>query len=441
MSEIRASADDRYRLVFDGPENDAPETLRKIKGVFIADLDLSIEKVIEIFKNGSTPIMESDSEADLTAAYKALRLAGGRVAIVGPKKSAQGQASAAGIDLDCLVDAYEDIFDELDPEPIYVEPILSSAPSDLKGHGPKNNSIASDGSVAPCRIRLEEVERNEFGFDLSNIQENFIKSIAPVIKPDEAKMKARPAGEAKLPSGFYSLKILAELDMEAGLDEPPAGPRHEALRPKPGIRASHEVLLVGVVSLFLIFGARAGLGLSYRQDGLTEKSAAGQSSVQILSRLAAESRRDILYGRNIGIDQDSIVRLRFEDGEMSVASLRVAIAPPNAPTQNHGGNEPVLRQIEVNNLQALDLGGGRFEAKGAAFAAIEVKGELSKIQARAIIRGKFDLGSGVLEGEFEISRGDSMLPPLSKHLIQRAGASDFILFVRDSFSSPKSESN
>lgn len=79
MSEQASSA---FALVYEGPRDDEPATLSRIKGAFIADLELSIPQVQEILQSTPAVIKESDDEAVLERLRKLLARAGAKVLIV-----------------------------------------------------------------------------------------------------------------------------------------------------------------------------------------------------------------------------------------------------------------------------------------------------------------------------------------------------------------------
>lgn len=79
MSEL---AKGEFELVFEGPADDSAETLRRLKGAFIADLELTIGEVQEILKNYPLTIKRAESSSDLQLYAKSLKNAGGKVTIV-----------------------------------------------------------------------------------------------------------------------------------------------------------------------------------------------------------------------------------------------------------------------------------------------------------------------------------------------------------------------
>ncbi|MCB0333491.1 MAG: hypothetical protein KDD55_08320, partial [Bdellovibrionales bacterium] len=76
---------DQYRLIFEGPQDDSDETLRNLKGTFIAELEFSVEKAKEIFENTPYQILSATSEGELQSLYNLIQAAGGRVLIARPQ--------------------------------------------------------------------------------------------------------------------------------------------------------------------------------------------------------------------------------------------------------------------------------------------------------------------------------------------------------------------
>ena len=69
------------KLIFNGPRDDSPDTLRNIKGVLLADLNLSVEEVQNILQNAPQVIIQSDEKESLIPKYKLLHSAGALVTI------------------------------------------------------------------------------------------------------------------------------------------------------------------------------------------------------------------------------------------------------------------------------------------------------------------------------------------------------------------------
>ncbi len=75
----------QYELVFEGPGDGSPDTLRKLKGAMVADLEMSVAEVQHILESYPLTIKRSESSHDLTIACQLLKNAGGAAYIVQPK--------------------------------------------------------------------------------------------------------------------------------------------------------------------------------------------------------------------------------------------------------------------------------------------------------------------------------------------------------------------
>ena len=76
---------EQFELVFDGPLDESPDTLRRLKGVFIAELEFTIDQTIQVLQKFPVTVKRSDSEQSLTKYFNALESAGAKVLLVRPK--------------------------------------------------------------------------------------------------------------------------------------------------------------------------------------------------------------------------------------------------------------------------------------------------------------------------------------------------------------------
>jgi hypothetical protein len=72
----------KYSLLFTGLKDEDPTTLRKVKTVFVTDLDLPIPEIQEILDNPPRCILSADQRNDLKALLKSLKAAGALVEVV-----------------------------------------------------------------------------------------------------------------------------------------------------------------------------------------------------------------------------------------------------------------------------------------------------------------------------------------------------------------------
>ena len=78
-----------YQLIFQGPKDESPETLRRIKGVFIAELDCSIDEVKTYLEQAPTVVFSTQQEEELRKVLQVLEAAGGLVTIKGDEENSE----------------------------------------------------------------------------------------------------------------------------------------------------------------------------------------------------------------------------------------------------------------------------------------------------------------------------------------------------------------
>lgn len=71
-----------FELIFEGPRDTSSETLRRLKGAFISELEMSVEETTRILESAPISILSSVSEGELQVCYTILKAAGGKVLIV-----------------------------------------------------------------------------------------------------------------------------------------------------------------------------------------------------------------------------------------------------------------------------------------------------------------------------------------------------------------------
>lgn len=122
MSEASSEV---FQLVYEGPGDSSALTLQKIKGVFIADLDLSVEQIQKILLTAPVVIQSADTQDDLQAAFNKLNSAGAKVFIVQAIKedSADIASNTAEIENKQSADEKEEFLFELDLDEPVVTPI------------------------------------------------------------------------------------------------------------------------------------------------------------------------------------------------------------------------------------------------------------------------------------------------------------------------------
>ena len=107
----------KYELVFEGPGDQSPDTLRKLKGVMIADLELSIPEVQHILESAPLTIKRSDDQKKLSVYANALLSAGAKVLLVTrevPKLKEPPAEEQESVEFEINLDQPEELED---PEP------------------------------------------------------------------------------------------------------------------------------------------------------------------------------------------------------------------------------------------------------------------------------------------------------------------------------------
>lgn len=82
---VESGSSEQFELIFEGLQDDSEDTLRKVKGVFLTELDLSATRALEILQNVPSTIATSSVEDELAQQYTALKKAGCKVMLVRPE--------------------------------------------------------------------------------------------------------------------------------------------------------------------------------------------------------------------------------------------------------------------------------------------------------------------------------------------------------------------
>lgn len=75
------SSKEQYRLIFEGPSDADEEVLRKIKAVFVVELELDVERVQKILSSPPAVVLEASELSLVKPHYGALKKAGAKVSI------------------------------------------------------------------------------------------------------------------------------------------------------------------------------------------------------------------------------------------------------------------------------------------------------------------------------------------------------------------------
>lgn len=100
------SIEAEFELVYEGPADDSPSTLRRLKGAFIADLEFSIEEVQHILMQAPLVIKTAADSKNLESPYRVLKNAGAKVMIV--RKKIIGEIADFKITDDLIQQALDD---------------------------------------------------------------------------------------------------------------------------------------------------------------------------------------------------------------------------------------------------------------------------------------------------------------------------------------------
>ncbi|HMO02510.1 MAG TPA: hypothetical protein PKD37_04180 [Oligoflexia bacterium] len=87
MEETATEKDTAFSLIYQGLQDGAQDAEQKIKGILIADLNLTSEQVKNILSSSNGLIMTAKSEGELTVTHQALLKAGAKVLLVKPKNN------------------------------------------------------------------------------------------------------------------------------------------------------------------------------------------------------------------------------------------------------------------------------------------------------------------------------------------------------------------
>ena len=202
-----------FQLIYDGLQDESPDTLRRLKGVLIADFDLSIPEVQEILSKSPSVIKASDSEKEIKQACTRMEFAGAKVHIVRPQaavptnplahfenealqpKSPPKPESGGLFSLDAEKD---------EPEAETEEFIMElDAPEEVEVHRPE-----------PKVYELLETSLEEATPEVETAPEESVQALEPEIAPSE-----------KLPDFDLSIVMEQEPELAAApqAPEPPTG--------------------------------------------------------------------------------------------------------------------------------------------------------------------------------------------------------------------------
>lgn len=211
---------DQFELVFDGTKDDSEETLTRLKGIFVSDLEFEVADVQRILSSQPCLVTSSDNEVVIKKLYSLLDEAGAWVRIVAPHDDSPASSLEAILGDPLSIDSSET------PAEVTIEQKLSSEPSDTKSVLDFDLDLAGDSEpIIPApALQPPSPEETDLGltFELdqpeSAVQTPSAKAqivAAPIAKENEAP---QPIAEAQ---PEFSFKLAAS-------EEPVAAPTVEA---------------------------------------------------------------------------------------------------------------------------------------------------------------------------------------------------------------------
>lgn len=203
---MEASTESKWSLVFEGLADESDETLQRLKGIFIADLELSIPEVQEVLGGTRTVILEANSMDLLSPAHDTLMKAGAKVKLVAPVSAGEEAVDEGILEIPAL--------DELDSSPSSIAtepPSLSEESSDVSDELGYDLSLLGFGDEdgvekAEAAPPKEEAPR-ESGDSLEEFDLNKSLEISDVLESiaEESDGTASDAGAMPLFSGIDPL--------------------------------------------------------------------------------------------------------------------------------------------------------------------------------------------------------------------------------------------
>ncbi len=154
-----------FDLVFEGPVDDKPETLRRLKAAFLVDLNFPMERVQEIMTQTPAVIFSSDSEMELTGYIDSLKQAGARVLLVrnGESQVDVDSSNELEFDLDLDIgDSAEHILESDEDAPLFHfdenNQLIPPAPKEPKTYElPETLDDSDDAPIIPAILTKQVV--------------------------------------------------------------------------------------------------------------------------------------------------------------------------------------------------------------------------------------------------------------------------------------------
>jgi hypothetical protein len=208
-------SEDQYTLLYEGAVDATPETLRKIKGVFLAELEMPIEQIALILQNTPAEVISSSDASALEYPYRILKDAGSKVLIV--------SADGTPFNIDSLTEEDTSIVFELE-DPLSMEgelDFIEQPKQDLPTYqlieepSLSLDSLMEEAAavIADSRQEEEDQQRTSAGEFKLDIDLSDMPSPTPAL--DEGSIESAPVLEKSASSLDTGLSLTLE-------DEEPA---------------------------------------------------------------------------------------------------------------------------------------------------------------------------------------------------------------------------
>lgn len=302
----------KIELIFSGLQNDDADTLRKVKSVFIADLGLSVDNILQILEAPPSKIIQSESETEIFTAQALLNAAGAITDLRYFEQNEEIDSLQEDLKEDLLTEEMEEISFEFEEEKD--EPLTPTTP---------NTEVESQAKTSCLSHWLEEE-------DLSKLLEEAIKN-----EPIEED-------------------VISEKGLEPSSTEPDL--MFEFLDAEQDIKEESDKISEDTVSETT--SEKDLLDFKEREElGLVEEDRLSFEETEELG-LVEDGHLDFKGKKNFEIEEE---RLDFEEKkDLEIESLRLQDEAPAKPSTEGVAKAPTLK-----NASSLQKGvqGKKLEAQ------------------------------------------------------------------------------
>lgn len=338
--------DSIFELVFEGPVSDDAETLRKLKGVMIADLQFSVDQVMEFLSNTPITIKRADNESELQLYYDLLTAAGGKVLLVQPYENDNGDATATqasedpivALDLDAVSPPAEEVVEE-----------ESASDWNLSLGEQLDEEAAPDEPSEDVVLQPEESESQPY-----EASEESYDAPAPEADDESEEGDKEYQAETEYTEDAPSEYVAASESEETGIEE--SEPVEE---------------IVGSAAEEVVVEAAAEEEIS---ESATDEVVEAAAQEEVVKEIAADTPAPFELGE---LNEDSINAMVEQVGEIAEA------AAPEATTESAAslfemddGAEAAVNEESAEESPAEELPPSPVEAMLSAFALDDDAGEV-----------------------------------------------------------------